>query len=353
MSFEKHIIKKILLSSLLSFVSIHADNIVGIWQLDKENATEKIDKVIANKDEATVIKMLINHSWQEIEFNKDGTFKLVAVEDIVPNQVWKKTDNDVYMIENIKTKKFLAKQIVLSKNRKTLLWKNTFDKKGLNLFFTRSSNSKVRMQKEEESTDLANMIFFDKVYRTNMIKTVNIGDVYYYVGFGKDYSLITLTSKYGDLKMSNMQDMKKFIHQKKEYEKKIDDLSLSLREEIDKRIENESILSGYMVSKFNFKNRKIVNLYGFMDIMESYRDDKGVGIKRASVCKEITSINKEHLKCNNGVEYFLYHDNGVQNVTTYDTKEKTDVANFDVAKERLNETKKLDRAFEEAVKEMD
>lgn len=339
---------KIFISFLLFFTSIDADDIVGIWQLDKKNVTEKIDKVITNKVEAAMMKRLINYSWKEIEFKKDGTFNLVAVEDIAPNQVWKKIDHDAYMIENIKTKKILAKRIVLSKSGKTLLWKNTFDKKGLNLFYTRSLNSKVRTEKEKEKTDLANMVFFDRVYRTNMIETVNIGDVYYYVGFGKDYSLITLTSKYGDLKMSNMQDMKKFIHQKKEYEKKIDDLSLSLREEIDKRIENESILSGYMVSKFNFKNRKIVNLYGFMDIMESYRDDKGVGIKRASVCKEITSINKEHLKCNNGVEYFLYHNNALRNTTIHDRNDKVDVD-----KEHFDEKKQLDRAFEEAVKEMD
>ena len=342
---------KIFISILLSFASIHADDIVGIWQLDKENAVEKIDKVIANKDEATVMKMLINHSWQEIEFKKDGTFNLVAVEDITPNQVWKKIDNGTYMINSNRTKKILGKNIILSSSSQTLLWKNIFDKNGLNLFFTRSLNSKVRTEKEKDKTDLASMVFFDKVYRTRMIKTVNISDVYYYLVFGKDKSLITITSKSGNLNISNMKDMKNLIDKNKEYEIKINNSSLSFKDKLYKKIENSFVATE--TSGYNFANKKITSPYGFMDIMESYTGNGNFGVRRASVCKEIISMNKEHLKCNNGVEYFLYHHNALRNTTTHDRNDKADVVNFDVAKERFDEKKKLDRAFEEAVKEMD
>jgi len=340
-------IKKILMAVLLLHISTQADSIVGVWELDKDRAKISIGKTISNKDQATLIQMLVTKSWQELEFQKDGNFKLLAAPESVPDYVWQKTSSNLYAIKMRDNKKMMAKEIVLSGND-TLLWKNMMEVDNLTLYYTRIGSSKVKAERKKNKSDLQSMLHLDKVYRTKIQETENLGNVYYYIAFGKDKSYVTITSKTGNLDMTSIEDMNSLIDAKEQHDKEIDNSSLDLMDKLDKKSKNP--IGGFLKSRFSVKNQKLISSYGFSDKMEMHKEAGAVGLRRASVCKEITAISKEHLKCNNETEYFLY---GQAIGTSTVSSTKHNIVNIDIEKEERDAKKAADIAFIEAIKSVE
>lgn len=283
---------------LLFCISTQADSVVGVWKLDKDRAKATIDKTISNKDKATLIQMLVVNSWKEIEFQKDGTFELLAAPKNAFDYEWQRRSNNMYAIKmNNNNNKMLAEEIVLS-DKNTLLWKNMMEINNLNLHFSRIGSSNVKAAIKKNNSDLLSIVHLDKVYRTKMI-----GNAYYYIAFGENKSYVSITSKSKNLSMSSIQDMNDLRDEEKMYNKEIDNSSLSLMDKIKKK---KNLINRFLRAGFSLKNKKLISSYGFSAEMGFHKGRKAIDLQQTSTCREITAINKEHLKCNNGTEYFSY-----------------------------------------------
>ena len=301
---KKSIYFKCLSIALIFLSSIYADDIVGVWKVDKEKAISAIRNIVP-EEERFLIERLITHGlFKELDFKEDGVLVYPLVSDVNATWEYDKSKNK-YLVKAVKD----VGQIELS-DKNNFVFKNLLGKKNLDIDYKRIAYSEIRRQEIEDKSK----IYMNKVYHSDMVRDGRYEKgFYHYIIFTDEYSFYDIEATSKDIGASNLLDIKRIIKNKdKRFDKRFNFTSSSdynIGKSIDESISDP--IKGYTSSGYKIKNNLLIPSYNgeFSSISDDPKIEKtsnGVNIELMfRPCKQIQIVIREHLKCDNGMEYFL------------------------------------------------
>ncbi len=298
----KSIYLKFLSIALIFLTSINADDIVGVWKVDKEKAISTIRNIVP-EEERFLIERLITHGiLKELDFKEDGVLEYPLVSDVKGSWEYKKSKK-IYLVKDAKD----TGQIELS-DKNNLVYKNILGEKNLDIDYKRIAYSEIRMKEIEDKSK----IHMNRVYRSNLVRDGHFRKgLYHYIIFTDEYRFYDIKAISKDIEVTSVAGMKQIIEEEqKKFDDKFKSMSLeNIEERIDRDIKKP--IKGYSSSGYKIKDNILVPSHNgeFSSIVDDPKIEKtqtGVSIKTRFIpCKQIQIISREHLKCDNGLEYFL------------------------------------------------
>ncbi len=291
----KNIYFKFLSIALIFLTSINADDIAGIWKVDKEKAISSIKNIVPEEERFLIERFIIHGLLKELDFKEDGVLEYPLVSDIKGTWKYEKSKK-VYLVKAAKD----VGQIELY-GKDNFVFKNILGKPNLDIHYKRIAYSEIRRKEIEDKSK----IYTNQIYRSKATGGGGNVNVYYYLTFTEESNFYSIYATSKDIGLSSVADMKRII---KEENRKHDEpfKSLSAEEVVDRSIMNP--IKGYEFSGYKIKDNILIshNIGEFSSIYYVHKDKNNYSLERTSnKCQQIQIINREHLKCDNGLEYFL------------------------------------------------
>ena len=283
---------------MIFLVNINANDIIGVWNVDKSQAHTVINNVISEDEKFIIDRLITDGFLKELDFKERGIVEYTLVSDIKGS--WKyENSTKTYLVKVLKD---LGQIILIDKN--SFVFKNLLGKNNLNIVYKRATYSKVRRKKTEDKSK----IYMNKVYRSNLVTDSNFKKgVYHYIIFSDEYLFYDIATISKDIEVKNIEDMRKI--EKEQMESYESNTFETLEVEVFSNRKNPII--GLTSGSYNIKNNVLIASYNssFSSIFYDPEIEKYVGGVKIKIksrnCKKIQIVTKKKLKCENGMVYFL------------------------------------------------
>lgn len=365
-------IKKYLLFCVLPLL-LSGETIVGKWEIDAIKTEQSIDKLSIDDNGKKLLMFMSLAGLKSIECFEDKTCiqnSLTVIDSCMGHFHWKKNNNNYYTLTPYTDK--LCPDIT-SKNKKT---KITINHTKLNFIMKNESESfsfiysKIQSIPSKQSLNPLTNIQYNKIYKSKAVDTYSastaLSTTYFYLVFTDKTNFYSLSTTQSNI--SSINEMKNIIQKKSEKLKESENESAREQLERLKNMPYSSDKNLNAIQVFSIRNGKFTpNKHGIRSDFNSYHkesdikytnDEGGFGIEWevARKCEQITFMPNNTLNCDNGIQYTLLNKSPViENASIKNKIQKntnTPIVNIDSEAVKRREKEKLEKEFQDAIKDV-